>query len=434
MSIDVHLRYLKIQNQSVNSRNLSQKIDKRIKLKSNMKKSFLVLSFLSFILFSCGENSKNTSDANDKNAVVDTLSSIAISTPQAFVDYFTDLRKKAHAGAADFKISSENVFTKNDFYILNFSETIQDYHYNYAIAMHSCSVQDTFSNADAVYLDIQDVLQRLGVSFNLFIGNLKSSSDFTNDGSTDFLLIEQRNFKTNYTETSSILLYDGNKKLTAAPVLAKSDYTAGECSDFIGVMEQLKISNEKFPVATVSRQENISSAGNCNDITHLSYEKKYRWENGKWNDEPHLNTPQLKSSAAFQNFPKKFTLLTKEGSNYVVMENCQNGGPNNYELKLNNPSPLSNYFVLDETEDNVETYFLAGFEQEDAITFILYWRPSNTLDTPNDFASIENAHSVNKVTVKRDPDYQDRYWFYFTEKPDLFTSNFGNYPFVKCNN
>lgn len=388
---------------------------------------FLLLIFIG--LLSCNSNSENA----DVNQKVD--SSLFIPSSYDFIINYTNIRKEANKTVKEYEINSEIIISNSDFYIINFTEKIENYTYPYCIVINPVEKNEYHLDVRDRYNEIFSSIEKQNLPFSLFLGNVKQTLDFSNDGAPDYILTFENNLKTNVIGSSELLLYNGKADLRKTKVIAYSDFESGICENLIGVKEELIINNKSQKI-TISRHENISSSGNCNDenLIKLNYEKDWKWDNAKLEFTYLLNTPMLDTLVQFQDFLKKFTFLTEIDGKTVVMENCQNGGANTYQFSKYGKNESA--YMLRETEANIESYFVAGFKKLDEKSALFYLRPTSSMENIDDIEAIEKAKALNIVKISKDENINDKYWI--TLSPDLqpnqATIQPDKYTFVKCDN
>ena len=192
---------------------------------------------LFLLLLFVGLTSCNTVSNNNGNET----QGLDISNPQNFIESFTKIRKEKHNEIKDFQINSEVVILNSDFFAVNFSEKIGEYKYQYCIVINPTEKLAKIHDIQATYEEIIAFLDKQNISYNFFVGNLKQSIDFTNDGSPDYILTYENNFRTSTTNYSELILFNGKSDLKITKVIAHSDFESGVCENFIGVKEELII-------------------------------------------------------------------------------------------------------------------------------------------------------------------------------------------------
>jgi hypothetical protein len=397
----------------------------------------LSLIAISVLLMSISCNNASTQKAavvQNSDTVINTAAStVNTASVQDFIESHTKIRKEANASIDEYKISSEILISIADFSIINFIEIIQNYRYEYSIVLNPGVKIAIPKNGPTAYDEIASSLERQSIKYNLYVGNMQQSADFTNDGSPDFILTVETNFRTSMSSKSELLLFDGKSELKNTGAIASSDFTAGECEFLIGVEEKLII-NEKSHEITTHRLENISPGGcNAEELIQLNYDKVWTFEKGKSEFTAKLNTPVLDTLQAFLNFPKKFTLIAKKGEKYVVPENCQTGGANTYEFSCNNTSEQTKIYIFKKSSE-IEYYFLVGFKQPDQQTAIFYLKQINSTEQGYDINAMERAGELKTFKIVHDADNADRYWITYAKdsEPKLATTDPGKYEFEEC--
>jgi hypothetical protein len=388
------------------------------------------------------QNNKSVNSGNELSATTQDTTTIVtsvfdVSSTQAFIDSYTKKRKEINSNVKDFNIKSEIVLSNSNVFIINFSEQLPENTIKYCIAINADRI--IIYNLSGTYDDIDQMLLNENVKHCLFVGNMTPTIDLSNDGSPDFILNSEFYYRTSFSNSSRIILYNGNVGLDTTRMVANSDFESGVCDFFVGIKEELKV-NTKTHDVTVYRQQNFATNGDCDvqNLIELKYEKVWKFENGKkYLDYFLLNTPQINNSEEFKEIPKKFTFLATENGDYVVKEDCDNpdgGKPRIYEIAtefLKDFDVKSNY--LSSESNTEEGYFLAGMKLQEDSSIVLYWLMNYNPDA--NFAQLEKTNSVNKIVIKKDEDWDDRYWIYWNEAdpPALTTIKPENYPFSKCN-
>ena len=391
-------------------------------------RTLFFLIMMSAIFSSCNNLS------NDIGSNKDVDSSMVIPVSSDFIIQYTNKRKEQYKTLTEYNIRVDVVVDKPDFYMINFTEKINELSYPYCIVINPSFKNEFHQDVQEVYNEIYSDVLNQNLPFSFYFGNVNQTLDFSGDGSRDYILTSQRNFRTTVMSTSELLTYDGKRELKNTNIISRSDFESGICENIIGVKEELIVDN-KLRNITLKRQEN-STNGGCDetDFIKLSYEKVWLFENEKLSSQGYLNSPALDTFKLFKEFPKKFTFLSENNGQYVINENCQNGGANVYEFFLSNTSQQTHIYILKETADNIETYFVAGFRYEGDNSAVFYLRPTSATEMGGNFEDIENAKALNEIRIFQDKDHPDQYWISIQKgmKPNPATIQPDNYPFVKC--
>lgn len=353
-----------------------------------MKNIYLILVIILFV-YSCGnspsENKVGTKENNqEQELTIDSFS-------QQLVDTFSVLRSYGK-DKRSFNLKTEIVFQQEDFVIVNVTETIEYYEMQYSFALNTDMKQMPSNDDRPFYQDIYPELNKLKVNYQLFHGHFTRTNDILEDGSGDFILDMKDQYESLTTTRTRIVFYDGKSGLKSSDFYAASSYETGICDPFVGIKETLKISDKKPYSVTISREEYIKNQDLCDSLIHLGYDKIYKQEKGKWSQQPMVATPTIVKSKAFKYLPNNFTFLTELDDEWVIVKNCQRGDYPGFSFFIDKKSSNEAVVVLAEREDNIDSYFLAGISQINKHRFILYWRPSESVDYGNNLQGIENGN------------------------------------------
>lgn len=349
-----------------------------------------------------------------------------------FIEAYTEMRKRDNSYKDVFTINSKVRYTNANSSIISFIEILDNNTYEYVLVFNPKEKYTQPLNDQAIYEEIAHSLMYMKT--NLFVGHLEQTIDVLNDGSQDYLLSRENSYSTTMNRVSKLLLFDGKSELKTTNVVAKSDFEAGICSFFTGVREELLI-DELTRSMTIQRKENISPSGGCDakELIQLSYDKVWIVDQGNFDSIAKLNTPMLDTLNQFINFPKKFTFIEDRDGKFIIPENLQNGGGSIYELSKYSTSKNTSIYIVKESADNAESYFVAGFKQVDQETAEIYLRPTKSKDHGDDFDAIELNRELKTINIKRDAANTDRYWITSPNegKPKLATTTAVKYTIVK---
>jgi hypothetical protein len=135
---------------------------------------------------------------------------------------------------------------------------------------------------------------------------------------------------------------------------------------------------------------------------------------------------------AFKYLPHDFTFLTESEDEWVIEKNCQRGDYPGFSFFIDKKSSEESLVILSEREDNIETYFLAGISQIYGHRFILYWRPSESMDYGNDLQEIENGNVLLPMILEQNEKDASLYRITFFGNKKYMTPNPDKYRKKDC--
>ena len=378
----------------------------------------------------------HTQKGGEKTAQSDSLPAAPLdrSSPENFIQSLVNSRKSANSGKGDFNVSGKLVFSKGDFHIMNFMEQIGDYSYAYAIVLNPNEKKE-FDNPDKdSYIDVQALMKaQSGLNYAEYIGNFKASEDFFGDGSPDFILDVSTSIRTDFNRKQTLVLYDGQNKLTVTQITTSSALESGtQESGFQGFKEEFEFKGENPVMILVNRTED-----NYGKET-ITYDKTWRWLKAKSAWETGLICKEL-DNPDYKIFINKLTRLLKKDGEYIIPENCQNGGAGFFNFKRITTSGFSDYYVIQVDGDDIGYNVAISILRKDSLSYDLItgrYEPSMDPPTISGERELNSEFRDNNIFIKRDSLISDIYWFTYKLDPANkfpFTTSPAKYKFVKCN-
>ncbi len=323
------------------------------------------------------------------------------------------IRQEKEINTQGFKIEGQVIYATDDssFVIANFTETYSEANNlirRYAIATNTTEKIDLADADKDSYIEVQNYLNSTGLVYNLFYGNFSQSFDFQGDGSKDFVLKDETNFRNEVTAKEQIVLFDGTNKLIPTNIIAHSNYSSGgEWEGIVGKKETFQFKQEgDKPTIIALEHYNDDFLGEPDKQvrTQINYILQWRWSKASSEWETGLICSDCDNSM-FSNFTDKLTFLTEENNGFVIYENCQAGGPNFFTLKKNK-TELSEMYVVDDNEDDIGYNTVIHIAEVDPSTKVLYVGRSEKMDL-NTSGNAEIGSELSKWIVKIDKNNGD---------------------------
>lgn len=344
--------------------------------------------------------------------------------PSDIVLNIKKLRQTNEINTTGFTIEGEIIYASVDsnFVIANFTETYTESNYlrrKYAIATNTSEKIEILDVDKDCYIQVQSYLNSIGLVYNFFYGNFTQSFDFQGNGSKDFVRTDISNFRTDVNGVEQIVLFDGNNKLTPTNIIAHSNFSSGgEWEGIVGQQETFKFKEENDKPALIMLEhynDDFLGEPDKQVRTQINYILQWRWskESNEW--ETGLLCSDCGNSM-YSNFTDKLIFLTEENNGFVIYENCQNGGPNFFQLKKSK-TELSEMYIVDNNENEND----GGYEtvihiaEVDSNTKVLYVGKGEKMEA-NTNGNAEIGSELSKWDVKND-----------TNNGDIIRIKMGNY-------
>jgi hypothetical protein len=369
-----------------------------------------------------------------------TNESIVSLNPKDIVRNIKKLRQEKEINTQGFKIMGQVIYASDDssFVIANFTETYAESNLirTYAVATNTPEKIELKDADKDSYIEVQSYLNSSSLVYNLFYGNFSQSFDFQLDGSNDFVLKDETNFRNEVTATEQIVLFDGSNKLTTTNIKASSIYSSGgEWEGIVGKKETFQFKQETDkPAIIILEHYNDDFLGEPDKQvrTQINYNLQWRWlkVTNEW--ETGLVCSDCGNSM-ISNFTDKLTFLTEENNGFVIYENCQNGGPNFFMLKKNK-TELSDMYIVDDNEDDIGYITAIHIAEVDPFTKVLYIGRGEKIEA-NTIGNAEIGPELSKWIVKNDPNIGDIIRIKMGDNSVLstYTNSPKNYKTIPCN-